>query len=68
MIRDKNGDEIREGFIVKFQRPVWDLNGNYVIKEVHEVVQRLESGELYANNQEEDCFFVPFSEMEIINC
>ena len=67
MVCDKNGNIIKEGSKVKFQRPVWDEEGCVMIVEVCETVQRLETGELFANNEEEDFFYVPFSEMEIIN-
>lgn len=67
MLVDKNGNEIKEGFEVRFRRPVWDVNGEVAYIEVRERVQRLENGELFANNEEEDCFYVPFSEMEIID-
>lgn len=67
MIYDKNGNQINEGSQVKFQRPIWDEDGCVTMVEVCETVQRLENGELFANNEEEDCFYVPFSEMEIIN-
>lgn len=67
MLVDKNGNEIKEGLEVGFKRPVWDVNGEVTYIEVRERVQRLESGELFANNEEEDCFYIPFSEMEIID-
>lgn len=64
---DKKGLEIREGSKVKFKRPVWNTDGLVEFKEVFETVRRLDSGELYANNREEDCFYISFSEMEIVS-
>ncbi len=66
MLLDKHGKEITEGCKVKFQRPIWDSSGKNSMIEVQETVQRLGNGELFANNEEEDCFYIPFSEMEII--
>lgn len=65
-IVDRYGNEIVEGCTVRFSRPTWNHKGEVAYVEVVETVKRLRSGALYAYNYEEDCFYIPCCEMEVI--